>query len=125
MFRFIRNLYIIPPNTSRLEELSRILQQKGRISQFWLPVDYKSPSINLAQAARPTLISAQLFPPRTSYPRGHMQPVPGLLSARSQLRHEAMTVKSACPRGNARRGYAQSGKLHVNGTQREREREFH
>ena len=28
MFRFIRNLYIIPPDTSRLEELSRILQQK-------------------------------------------------------------------------------------------------
>ena len=27
-FRFIRNLYIIPPDTSRLEELSRILQQK-------------------------------------------------------------------------------------------------
>ena len=27
-FRFIRNLYIIPPDTSRLEELSRILQQQ-------------------------------------------------------------------------------------------------
>ena len=28
MFRLIRNLYIIPPDTSQLEELSRILQQK-------------------------------------------------------------------------------------------------
>ena len=44
-FRFIRNLYIIPSDTSRLEELSRILQQKSRVSQCWLPVDCKLHSL--------------------------------------------------------------------------------
>ena len=43
-----------------------------------------------------------------------MQAIPGPLPGSSQSVHEAMTVKSAYPRGDKRRGHAQSSKLDFN-----------
>ena len=60
------------------------------------------------------LICAQLGPLRGSCPREHMQAIPGPLPGPSQPVHEAMTVKSTYPRGDKRRGHAQSSKLYFN-----------
>ena len=60
------------------------------------------------------MISAQLGPLRGSSPRGHMQAIPGPLPSTSQPAHKVITVKSTYPRGDKRRGHAQSSKLDFN-----------
>ena len=73
---------------------------------------------NLARAAKPMMIGAQLGPLRRSCPRGHMQAIPGLLPDLSHSGHEAMTVQSNYLGGDERRGHAQSSKLHFNASSR-------
>ena len=69
---------------------------------------------NLAPAAKPMMISAQLGPLRRGFPRGHMQAILGLLPDLSHFGHEAMIVKSTFPGGHERRGHAQHSKVNFN-----------
>ena len=61
---------------------------------------------NLAQAVKPTSISAHLGPFRRSCSRGHMPAIPGSLPDLKHFGHEAMTVKNTYPGGDERRGHA-------------------
>lgn len=80
----------------------------------WKPCNaHRQLTTNLARAAKPTMISAQLGPHRGSCPMGHMQAMPTLASALISFGHELTTAKSTYLSGIERRGNAQSGKLQM------------